>query len=139
MLLAKHGIILTIVALLGKQLHDVSDLLAELSQPPHHIFFISKLLQDLLNHISQFFHQAILQLEQLHLIRLIRQCLVYLFNAGFGGLFELKQLLLEFFHLLNAAINKRLVHSPCLQVLQPPFKIFLQISKSVFQLLNSCS
>ena len=64
MLLAEHGIILRWRGtLLGKQIHDLSDLLTQLSKSLHNILFVCKLVQNLLDHVSQLVHDAVLQVQ----------------------------------------------------------------------------
>ena len=61
MLFTEHGVILRWAGtLLGKQIHDLSDLLTQLCKSLHDIFFVGKLVQNLLDHVSQLVHDSIL-------------------------------------------------------------------------------
>ena len=64
MLLAEHCVVLCwTTTLFGKQIHDLSDLLTQLCESLHYIIFVGKLVEDLLDHVSQFVHDSVLQVE----------------------------------------------------------------------------
>lgn len=72
-LLTEHSIIFGwSTSLLGKKVHNFSYLFTQLSKSLHHIFFISKLIQDLLDHISKLVHDTVFKVKQVFLVSLSR-------------------------------------------------------------------
>ena len=65
MLLAKHSIFSVVcgTSLSRQKIHDLSDFLAELCKSLHHIVFVCKLVKDLLDHVSEFVKNAVLQID----------------------------------------------------------------------------
>ena len=70
--LAEHGVVdIGVSSLACKKLHDLSDLLAELCETSHNILFVGKLVQNLLDHISQFIHDSLLKVFKVLLAGLL--------------------------------------------------------------------
>ena len=69
--LAEHGVIFILITLLpGQQVHNLPDFLAQLRESLHHIVFVGKLVQYLLDHVSKLIKNAILQVNQILLVGL---------------------------------------------------------------------
>ena len=73
-LLGEHGIlsILSSSRLLGKELHDFSDLFTELCKSLHNVVFIRKLAQNLVYHILKFLHDSVFKFIQFLLVCFLR-------------------------------------------------------------------
>jgi hypothetical protein len=82
MLLAEHCVLSLTAAtsLSGEDVHDFSDLLAELGEPLHHVILICELVQNLLNHISQFIKNSVLQIDQILFVCLMWHFMVQIFK-----------------------------------------------------------
>ena len=89
-LLGEHSIfVMMIVTLFSEELHDLSNLLAKLGEPLHHIVSVGKLAEDLLDSVSQLVHHSSLKVEQVSLISFVWHFIVELLEitVSLGGVF----------------------------------------------------
>ena len=106
---AEHSILFVVSAstLSRKEVHDFSDLLTKLGESFHYIIFISKLVKDLLDHLSEFIKQSILEINQVlficlvrHLMNQVRYVLLCIVSMRLVLSPEFRELILQFVDLV---------------------------------------
>ena len=146
MLLTEHCVVLVwLPTLFGKQIHDFSDLLAQLCKSLHYIISVGELVEDLLDHISQLGHEPVLQIKEVLFVGLSRHLCVQLVQVSVCIISMSLKLSSKAIELVNTLVEQALIStapssgSQTLELLLYVTNCFSQARELVFKSIYSSS
>ena len=145
MLLTEHCVVLCWSStLFGKQIHDFSDLLAQLCKSLHYIISVGELVEDLLDHISQLGHEPVLQIKEVLFVGLSRHLCVQLVQVSVCIISMSLKLSSKAIELVNTLVEQALISAAAtspqtLELLLYVTNCFSQARDLVFKSVYSSS